>query len=177
MSTATLKSDVSVFQKVDFNWVVILRDIWRNLLHDVPEIHASTRRDFSDKLAEMRHNEERGDCTSPLGWIINGHGGSGKTHLLGAMRREAVRQHAAFVLVDMTDIRNFWDTVLQGYLDSLQEQYRDDMFQHQFLLKRVIARLGPKHELSAAMQELAQRKTHEVSSDVQLLLARTKNRR
>lgn len=170
MSTATETTALEAFRAVDFDWATRLQDVWRDPAYDVPELHARTRGEFSSKLAEMKRAGESGDAACPLGWVIVGSGGSGKTHLLGALRREAVRQRAAFVLVDMTDVHDFWDTLLQGYLDSLQEEYAEGKFQHEFLLWNFIRRVGPKDDTARVIRTLAQRKSSELVGDVDRVL-------
>lgn len=158
---------LSAFGSADFDWATRLQDVWRDPICDVPEFHAATREAFSAKLAEMR---SAGKSRSPLGWIITGSGGSGKTHLLGAMRREAARCRTAFVLVDMTDVRDFWETTLQGYIDSLQIEYCDRLFQHEFLLRNVIIQLGAKDDTAGVLRSLARQKSDDLAKIVNQLL-------
>ena len=101
----------------DFDWCVRLRDVWIDNDNDVPDLHAVLREQFITQLASLHQNKGK----SPLGWPIVGSGGTGKTHLLGCFRKMTIERDAAFVLVDMTDVNDFWHTALQGYLDSLQE--------------------------------------------------------
>ncbi|MGB1092052.1 MAG: helicase HerA domain-containing protein, partial [Oceanobacter sp.] len=54
----------------------------------------------------------------PLGMVLNGPAGSGKTHLISSLRQSLI-DRAFFVLVDMTDVKSFWNTVRQGYLESI----------------------------------------------------------
>src|SRR5690349_4004129 len=95
-----------------------LSEVWDDAAWDVPDLHAGLRGEVVRKLDAMRTNRAG---KSPLGWVIVGGGGTGKTHLLGTFRREAALRKAGFILVDMTDVRDFWETVLQGYLDSIQQ--------------------------------------------------------
>src|SRR5882757_4405871 len=109
---------IEVLRSVDFDWAMRLSAVWEDSPWDVAELHKDVRADFVAKIDSMKG---RPNAPSPLGYPIVGPGGSGKTHLLGVFRREATRRNAAFILVDMTDVRDFWETVLQGYLDSLQQ--------------------------------------------------------
>jgi hypothetical protein len=160
---------LEAFRAADFDWATRLDEIWRDPPFDVPQLHGHVRTAFAKKLESMT-TQPPGQGKSPLGWVVLGAGGSGKTHLLGAMRREAARQGAAFILVDMTDVRNFWETVLQGYLDSLQAEYRDGQFQYQILLRNFIQYLGPKQDINYILQQLARHKTTNLNNDVQRVL-------
>ena len=155
---------LNVLREVDFDWATRLYDVWNDAAWDVPELHANIRAELVAKLTAMRSQTQ---VPSPLGWIIVGAGGTGKTHLLGEFRREAVRQKDAFVLVDMTDVRDFWETVLQGYLDSLQVRYDGDLFQHQCLLRSLLKKLKlAKKSISDAMASLARHRSSDLAKDI-----------
>ncbi|MGC1272815.1 MAG: DUF87 domain-containing protein [Planctomycetaceae bacterium] len=164
MTNAT--ASLAAFRAADFDWATRLRDVWRDAPFDVPDLHARIRAAFAEKLAEMRAAAAKDDPGSPLGWVIVGPGGSGKTHLLGAMRREAAAKGSAFVLVDMTDVRDFWETLMQGYLDSLQEEYADGKYQHEFLLGQMVRRLSAKEDPGRVLATLAERKSERLSKDI-----------
>lgn len=170
MTAALDKTALEAFRAVDFDWSTRLQDVWVDPLYDVPKLHSRVRDEFAAKLQQMSRAGRNGDVRSPLGWVIVGPGGSGKTHLLSVLRRQAVQQGAGFVLVDMTDVHNFWETLLQSYLGSLQEPYRDGRFQHQVLVANLIARLGPKNDIAAVMQMLAERKSAKLAEDVDRVL-------
>ena len=168
MNQTSTSNALNALRKVDFNWATQLQDIWSDPAYDVPDLHGELRQEFVEKIHSMSTGNER----SPLGWFLTGSGGVGKTHLLGAIRREAARQYAGFVLVDMTDVRDFWDVVLQGYLDSLQTVYIDDQFQYQVLLHNFIKRVSPEDQAARNLERLAKRKTSALSRDVtQIVMA------
>ncbi len=175
MSMATDSQDLAAMRSVNFDWAVQLDDVWRDPPGDVPELHLSTRQRFAEQLQSMRRSADTQGAqlaadTSPLGWIMIGSGGVGKTHLLGAMRRQSSELRAGFVLVDMTDVSNFWQTVLQGYLDSLQTPYVGDQYQYQVLLQQLFTRLADRDKASKYLQFLAGKKTEQLSEDVKKVL-------
>lgn len=167
LQEAEVRQQLAVLRKAEFDWAMRLSDVWNDSAWDVPDLHADLRREFLDELEPMT---EEGSNVSPLGWVINGSGGSGKTHLLGVFRREAARRNAAFVLVDMTDVRDFWETVLQGYIGSLQVPYDGDLFQHQCILRSLIARNGDRQPAGEVLAMLADRKLENLVGDVKKLL-------
>lgn len=57
--------------------------------------------------------------TSPLGVVIQGQAGSGKTHLLGQVRERVQQSGGYFYLVQLLDAAGFWRSVLGGMLESL----------------------------------------------------------
>jgi hypothetical protein len=121
-----------VLREVNFDWVRRLRDVWQDDGAHVPEINRDA---FQGVLSAFEGAGQQ------LGRVMVGDAGSGKTHLLGALRAVIVEK-GWFVLVDMTDVRDFWETVLQGYLESLREPLRDGRTQFQNLLQEVLGFLA-----------------------------------
>ena len=105
---------LSALRAASFDWVMRLDDVWRDSSYDVPELNGVLRNSILDRLSTLEE-------TSPLGWVILGPAGSGKTHLLGSLRRTAMRLPSYFILADLTDVKDFFTTVLLGYLNSLRE--------------------------------------------------------
>lgn len=105
---------LAALKLASFDWVMRLDDVWRPSPYDVPELNAHIRQGVLDTCRTLA-------ATSPLGWVIVGPAGAGKTHLLAGLRREASSARIYFILVDMTDVKGFWETVLLGYLNSLRE--------------------------------------------------------
>ena len=158
----------AAFKDVDFNWAVRLQDVWSTAVGDVPEIHAEARTlllDAADQLAK-----QTGDG-NPLGRFISGAGGTGKTHLLNAVQDELVTRGFGFILVDMTDVRDFWETVAQGYINSLQNVYADDLKQYQVLIQRFIGTMNADPEKSRSnLQILAKHKSSKLRDDIRTVL-------
>jgi hypothetical protein len=161
-------NELDVIRSVNFDWAMRLSEVWSQPVWDTPQLHSNVRSEFSRKLEVMRGKLGSG---SPLGWVITGGGGTGKTHLLGSFRREATRQKCAFVLVDMTDVRSFWETVLQGYIDSLQQSFGGDVFQYEWVLKNIIERLGPNKPVTKILTILAERKSRDLQGDINKVLS------
>ncbi|WP_017326323.1 helicase HerA domain-containing protein [Synechococcus sp. PCC 7336] len=123
----------------DFDWTMHLKSVWRDSNSDVEGVH----RDKRDKIArELKRLQGTKNPNSPLGMIFVGQAGAGKTHLLSAVRKQALAQNFGFVLADMTDVRDFWETILQGYVSSLQEADASGQPQSQRLIEFLIQQLG-----------------------------------
>src|SRR5262249_58157029 len=56
---------------------------------------------------------------SPIGLVIQGQGGSGKTHLLGSVRQQVHEKGGYFFLVSMLDAETFWKSGLAPIQDGL----------------------------------------------------------
>lgn len=145
-------NELDVLRSVDFDWTMHLAKVWNEPAFDVPELHADMRETFSHRCEQLRKSNSD---DSALGWLMIGSGGTGKTHLLSIFRREAMNRGMAFVLVDMTDVHDFWETVLQGYLGSLQQVDRTGVTQHMTALRRCLELLPQLGNSSRALRDLA----------------------
>lgn len=159
---------LQALKAMDFESVVHRNDVWQDAPYDVPDLHAALRAEFEEALEALVQSTSG---RSPLGWFITGSGGRGKTHLLGAFRRIAIERKAAFVLVDLTDVRNFWDTVLQGMVSSLQQPYESGRFQYQTLLQNAVSRFRHPLPPRTIVDYLRGRKTTKLARDIQQILA------
>ena len=121
---------------VDFEWVRRLKGVWQDDPAHVSGINRSALEETLQAFARVRNE-------SPLGRVVIGTAGAGKTHLLGALRA-AVTRIGWFVLVDMTDVRDFWETVLQGFLESLREPLDDGKLQFHHVLQEVLHHLAER---------------------------------
>lgn len=138
---------LSALTNADFQWTAHIDSIWRDAPSDIPELQEDSRRQLGIRLAALRRLSSN---ESPLGLPILGQGGSGKTHLLGMARREALAHHHFFVLADMTDIREFWETVLVGYIRSL-----DQKIGNVTQATRLLAKLAERVPGAPTVEELA----------------------
>lgn len=138
---------LSALINADFQWTAHIDSIWRDAHSDIPELQQESRLELGIRLAALRRSRT---TESPLGLPILGQGGSGKTHLLGTARREALAHGHFFVLADMTDIREFWETILVGYIRSLDQKVGDVT-----QATRLLAKLTGRVQGAPAVEELA----------------------
>jgi hypothetical protein len=168
VSAPTPDAALRAFQDADFNWAVRLQDIWTTAVGDVPDMHRNARQQL---LAEAEKMKARPDGGNPLGWFLTGSGGTGKTHLLNAVQDRLVERGFGFVLVDMTDVRDFWETVAQGYITSLQNVLTDGRMQYAVLIERFIGYLsGDASKTERNVRALAQKKSERLKDDLDTVL-------
>lgn len=130
---------LKAFEAVDFQSTQNLDSVWQDPRYDVPSLHQKGRREVLAKVRSMAESQETG---SPLGWVFVGPAGIGKTHMLSAIRREIFKVPASFVLVHMTDVHDFWETVLLGFIDSLQRPAgATDRTQGQLVVQHIAAQV------------------------------------
>jgi len=133
-------SQLNALKAVDFSWVMLLESVWKEPAFHVPDLNKDLRARLLDEIDRMTQTP---DAPSPLGRILVGVGGAGKTHALAATRRAVQERDGGFILIDLTDVGDFWETVLLGYLSSLQQPYRDGRTQVELILERIIGMLYP----------------------------------
>lgn len=91
----------------DLEWTMHVDSVWRDVPHHVPELQRGVHDEVLRAVDQLAGSSA---AASPLGLVVIGAGGAGKTHLLTALRRSAVERASFFVLVDMTDVHDFWET-------------------------------------------------------------------
>jgi hypothetical protein len=136
MTNQEQKSMLSLLKAINFDWVMHMRSVWHDSDYDVEALHEEPRTRIIHELAQIKDTKKP---NSPLGLVLIGEGGAGKTHLLSAIRRYSVSQGFGFILADMTDVYDFWKTVLQGYVSSLQESTAEGIPQFQRLIAFLIS--------------------------------------
>jgi hypothetical protein len=94
-------------------------DVWisHNDIH-VDGLHAKAWRAIERAVADAQESSG----PSPLGVVLQGPAGSGKTHLLGQVREYVQSHDGYFVMLDLLDPSDFWRTLLSSLLDSLNRQ-------------------------------------------------------
>ena len=123
----------------DFDWTMHVKGVWGDLAHDVGHLHRAEREKITSELERLARSD---GSNSPLGMVMVGSAGAGKTHLIAAMRQHAVSHGFGFVLADMTDVREFWESLLQGYITSLQQPEPDGISQFQKLIVSLLSFVG-----------------------------------
>lgn len=146
---------LDVLQQIDFEWSMHMESIWRDSSYDVPSLNGALRNEI---LKDLNRLLSKRDALSPLGRIILGVAGSGKTHLLGALRQKVSSHNIYFVLADMTDVHNFWETILLGYINSLQQRYFRGKRQYRLLLERLVDYVKKSKKGTSIVKQLLQQK-------------------
>src|SRR5699024_6082581 len=125
---------LKALKAVNFDWTMQLKSVWHNSAYHAPRLHENLRTHLIEILKSQLDNTDQ----NPLGKGITGPEGAGKTHFLGAIRQELVALPAWFVLVDMSDVKDFWETVLSGYVHSLQQVASGNRPQFSYLLEHLL---------------------------------------
>lgn len=101
---------------VRLTWAPTPQDVWepQDGVH-VPGLHDSTIATVWEAYEDAR----AASVASPLGVVVRGQAGSGKTHLLGHIRERLQREGGYFFLVGITELSDFWRSILVQMLENL----------------------------------------------------------
>jgi hypothetical protein len=122
-------------------------DVWRPPRFDVRELHERVVREVLTGVNKAR----RHDDSNPLGVAVQGRAGSGKTHLLGAVRDTIQREGGYFFLVNLVNGRTFWQSVAVCMVEGLSQDAIGWGTQHKTFLRRLTAQLGIPAEVRDAV--------------------------
>lgn len=113
-------------------------DVWRRSDFHVDTLHHDVAQTVLDGIDEARDS----DGGSPVGVVVQGQRGSGKTHLLGWVREQVQRQDGYFFLVSLLDGTRFWHSVAHSMLNGLTRQVDGHETQLRIFLRRVTLLTG-----------------------------------
>src|ERR1700728_3067029 len=130
--------ELTALAALTFNWTRALDDVWTDLSYHVDGLHEQTA-----DLILAGIGEARADASRPLGIVIQGERGVGKTHLLGWTREQVQRAGGYFFLVGDLSAKAFWEEVLGCVVEQLLPL--SDGSRNQ--LGRLLAGLADKAEL------------------------------
>ena len=130
------------FSSVDFNSTRQLPSIWSNPTFHVSSLH----RESADEILKYFLSRTRIDLPEPLGKVVVGPAGFGKTHLVGELRRRVLEENGWFVLFDSLGVQDFWSSVALGFLNSIQMCTPDGRAQYIKLIDDLIDILKIKRD-------------------------------
>src|SRR5258708_40272476 len=129
-----MKQALQALAPVDFNWTHDLQSVWSEPAFQVDELHRSRidgiMNDFLSRTTKPTDN--------PIGKVILGEAGAGKTHLIGTLRRRVWQANGWFVLLDIIGITDFWATTALGFLNSLHQSMPGGRAQYEAILSAVV---------------------------------------
>lgn len=148
-----MTNGLEAFRSVDFDWTRQLKSIWRDPPYHVASLHQRTLDEVVDYFRIKTRDPDPYD--EPLGRVIVGPAGYGKTHLIGELRSRIWQSGGWFVLLDFIGIKDFWSSVALGFLNSLQVRMPDGQTQYDQLVLKLASSLGISQDLAAIAERLA----------------------
>jgi hypothetical protein len=166
-------SELDALRSVNFDWTRQLRSIWRDPPYHVASLHHALLDDLVDYFG--RKTGEPDPADEPLGRLVVGPAGYGKTHLIGELRRRIWAMDGWFILLDFVGIKDFWTSVALGILNSLQVRMPDGKLQYDRLVLK-IASLLDIHDEMLAIANRRRRNPHKLVSELAELFIRSLSR-
>ncbi|MFG1923418.1 helicase HerA domain-containing protein [Cryptosporangium sp. NPDC048952] len=108
-------------------------DVWNPNPFHVDGMHQGAIDTVLDGLEDAFDS----DGSSPIGVIIQGQRGTGKTHLMGWLRDQIQDRDGYFFLLSLVDPNAFWPSAVVSILDGLTRKVRRQMPQRRTLLTRL----------------------------------------
>jgi hypothetical protein len=127
---------LQAFRVVDFNWTHDLQSVWSDPVFQVDELHKTA----VDRIMDDFLLYTKSPSANPIGRVVLGEAGAGKTHLIGTLRRRVWQAHGWFVLLDIVGITDFWATTALGFVNSLHQPMTCGQTQYQSVLSAIVNR-------------------------------------
>ncbi|GIE40596.1 ATP-binding protein [Actinoplanes lobatus] len=127
------------------DWAPTPEDVWTALEIHLDELNGEA----GAAVLQAFDDADSSRLTSPLGLVIEGRHGTGKTHLLRWAREKVQFRRGYFFLMGMADGRTFWPTIVQTYLRGLR---RSGAYRHS-QLSVFLERLSERAEIPMALRQ------------------------
>ncbi|WP_326553322.1 helicase HerA domain-containing protein [Micromonospora sp. NBC_01813] len=130
-----------------FNWAPTPDDLWRTSGYHVDGLNPGVGQMILDGFAEATDSVD----SNPIGVVVQGQRGSGKTHLLGWVREQVQANDGYFLLISLLEAGTFWPSTVQLLLDSLEREGDGPESQLSALLRRLSSLVGLPRTVRRAM--------------------------
>jgi hypothetical protein len=157
---------LQALRAIDFNWTHDLQSVWTDPISHVDELHKS----LIDRTVLEFLSRTKKATDNPIGKVILGEAGAGKTHLLGTLRRRVWQANGWFILLDIVGITEFWTTVALGFVTSLHQQTPRGRTQYQDVLSAIIKGLSLDSDAKRAIAKWQEKPNKTKLDTVQLFL-------
>jgi hypothetical protein len=132
-----------VLAALNFNPAPTPDDVWQPSPFNVPELHERAVTEILTGVNRAR----RDDTARPLGVAVQGRAGSGKTHLLGAVREKIQHDGGFFFLVNQINGNTFWESTALGLVEGLAQPASVWGTQLKAFLRRLTPHLGLERDV------------------------------
>ncbi|QFZ16978.1 ATP-binding protein [Saccharothrix syringae] len=130
-----------------FNSAETPDDVWQTSPSHVDGLHARAEERIRAGIADARASTG----PSPIGLVLQGRKGVGKTHLLGSVRRMVQREGGYFFLVELTTGQEFWADVAEAMRSELRRTTDDGELQLTVLLRQLCDMAGVPATVAGAI--------------------------
>jgi hypothetical protein len=128
-----------------FDWADTPDHVWRDSPYHVDGLHT----DVAAEIDKGIRDAAASDGPSPIGLVLQGQKGVGKTHLLGLVRRQTHRARGYFFLDDLLAGDAFWENTADALRQGFSRLDESGASQLTSFLRRVCLRVGLDAEITA----------------------------
>jgi hypothetical protein len=132
---------------IRFNWDETPEHIWSASPYHVDGLHER----IEQRIRRGIQDADWSTGPSPIGLVLQGQKGVGKTHLVGWVRREVQRQKGYFFLVALNSGDSFWLDAVNALLEGLPHADDNDDSQLAVFLHRLCVRIGTSETVTKAI--------------------------
>ncbi|MFB9408898.1 helicase HerA domain-containing protein [Dactylosporangium matsuzakiense] len=134
-------------RSLSFNWAPTPNDVWLR-----PTFHVDgLNRGVADLILDGFAEADKTADSSPIGVVVLGQRGVGKTHLLGSIRERVQDEGGYFFLITLLDAVAFWRSAAQSILDGLTREVDERPTQLATLLNRLADALSAPRTIRRAV--------------------------
>ncbi|MGI5500852.1 helicase HerA domain-containing protein [Lentzea sp. CA-135723] len=108
---------------VQSSWALTPDDIWSPMRHHVDGLHPRA----VDAIEHAVAAATRRPLASPMGIVLRGERGVGKTHMLGWLRQHVQQRGGSFFLLKLLDGQSFWAGAVHGVVSGLLDRQGDQL--------------------------------------------------
>ncbi|SHF83143.1 ATP-binding protein [Streptoalloteichus hindustanus] len=127
-----------------FNSAETPDDVWHASPSHVEGLHSNAEDRVHAGITDAKASPD----ASPVGLVLQGQKGVGKTHLLGSVRRRVQAEGGYFFLIELTSGKAFWDDVADAMRSELRRANDDGELQLTVLLRQLSAAADVPEEVS-----------------------------
>ncbi|WP_306204684.1 ATP-binding protein [Actinoplanes sp. RD1] len=143
MIEADQRRALSELRRLD--WAPTPEDVWTSLDIHLDDLNGAA----GEAVLRSFDDATRSRSGSPLGLVVEGQHGSGKTHLLRWAREKVQRQHGYFFLMGVADGRTFWPNIVHTFMRGLR---RSGSYRHPQLAV-LLERLSEKTSIVLSLRQ------------------------
>src|SRR6266550_962536 len=126
--------ELRALKALRLDWAPTPDDVWKPSPYHVEGLHPGVSDTILDGLRDAAESPD----AHPLGVVITGPAGAGKTHLIGWVRERVQRAGGYFFLIELQDERTFWQSVAFSMVEGLVRPAADGTRQIDVLLRRLL---------------------------------------
>jgi hypothetical protein len=139
------ETERAALSELQFSWAPTREDVWQPLETHVDGLNDQVARTVMAGFGAARAAT---NGTSPLGVVIMGQNGAGKTHMLRWVREQVQRADGYFFLMELGYNRDFWQNTLHSLISGLGRESTTGQPQLAGFVHRLADRTGVPNEVT-----------------------------